>query len=140
MKAIVEMTKGSKYKYEIDKAWGGLKLDRPLLIRVPHNYGYIPDTLAPDGDALDIFILSEDPIPPLAHVEVEILGGYVCEDQGVRDEKIVAKIKGDTYPTMCSEIVHYLGLYKEGFEVLSWMDVTEAKRLIERYTIGRRGD
>ena len=71
MKVVVEIPKGSIYKYEINKDTGKLALDRVISIPYPENYGYFPNTLAQDGDPLDVFLVSDQPIAPLTEVEIE---------------------------------------------------------------------
>src|SRR5689334_18061600 len=74
--AIVEIPKGSKNKYELDKATGLLKVDRVLFssMHYPANYGFIPRTYCDDGDPLDVLVLGQEPIPPLAIVEARAIG------------------------------------------------------------------
>lgn len=95
MKAVIEIPKGSKYKYEVCKTTGVLVLDRVLHIPVPQNYGYIPFTLSEDGDPLDVFLISDEPIPPLTEVNIQVLGLIECVDTGQNDEKIIAVIEND---------------------------------------------
>jgi inorganic pyrophosphatase len=125
--AIVEMPKGSSYKYEVNKEDGGLKLDRPLNQSIPFNYGFIPETLCQDGDPLDVFVLSHHPIPPLTKVEVNILGVLKCTDNGIEDDKLVASLVGEegTEVSLVNSIPYiltYLNTYKSGFEVLAFED------------------
>src|SRR2546430_16264983 len=80
---IVEISKGSKNKYELDKATGLLKVDRVLFsaVHYPANYGFVPRTLEEDGDPADVLVLGQDAIVPLALVEARAIGGL-----GIRDE------------------------------------------------------
>jgi inorganic pyrophosphatase len=89
---VVEIPKGSKAKYEIDKATGLLRLDRVIFAAFvyPINYGFIPQTLGEDGDPLDILILSQVAIQPLCLVHCKIIGYMEMIDGGLRDEKIIA--------------------------------------------------
>jgi inorganic pyrophosphatase len=89
---VVEIPKGSKAKYEIDKATGLLRLDRVIFAAFvyPINYGFIPQTLGEDGDPLDILILSQVSIQPLCLVHCKIIGYMEMIDGGLRDEKIIA--------------------------------------------------
>lgn len=134
--AVVEMPMHTPYKFEIDAFNGGkLVLDRPLLVSVPFNYGYIKDTIADDGDALDVFILSHKPIPSLTEVKLEVLGVLKCVDNGKQDDKIVAKIKDDIQYMYEEEedleqLRLYLKRYKEGFEVGEYLDAEKANELI----------
>ena len=90
--AVVEISKGSKSKYEMDKKTGALYLDRILHSAVvyPANYGFIPQTLAEDGDALDILILGQGPALPLCVVRAKAIGVIAMIDSGERDDKIIA--------------------------------------------------
>jgi inorganic pyrophosphatase len=124
MKTIIEMPKGSKAKYEIKD--GQLTLDRMLYYPVPENYGYMPETLAEDGDALDVFVVSDETILPTALVNIEILAMFECLDNGVRDTKLIAKVKGtNTRLADKEKIEHYLNGYKRGFQVLSYTEDNE---------------
>lgn len=90
--AVVEIEKGSKKKYELDKETGLIKLDRILYTSThyPANYGFIPRTLADDGDPLDVLILCNEPIDPLVLVRVYPIGVITMIDNGRNDEKIIA--------------------------------------------------
>jgi len=137
VKAIVEMPTGTMYKYEVDKATNSLRLDRRINIKCPYNYGFVKGTLAQDGDPLDVFIVSDEPIIPLAEVEIEPRFVFICADNGSLDEKIVATIKGDDNPYigMKRYISDYLSSYKKGFSILSLGSREDALRLIERYKV-----
>jgi inorganic pyrophosphatase len=90
--AVIEIPKGSKLKYEIDKATGLLMLDRVLYssVHYPANYGFIPRTLAGDGDALDVLVLMQEPVYPLTIVRARAIGGFQMRDDKGVDDKIVA--------------------------------------------------
>ena len=89
---IVEIPKGSKNKYELDKATGLLKVDRVLFSAVhdPANYGFVPRTLEEDGDPADVLVLGQDAIVPLALVEARAIGGFEMRDEHGVDAKIIA--------------------------------------------------
>ncbi len=89
---VIEIKKGSKKKYELDKETGLLILDRILYTstRYPANYGFIPRTLADDGDPLDILVLTTEDIDPMVLVKCYPIGVMVMIDGGKRDEKIIA--------------------------------------------------
>ncbi|MGE0547286.1 MAG: inorganic diphosphatase [Kofleriaceae bacterium] len=89
--ALIEIPRGSRLKYEVDKPTGLLRLDRVLYsaVHYPANYGFIPRTHAGDGDPLDILVLMQEPVEPLAIVRARPLGGLRMEDKG-GDDKIVA--------------------------------------------------
>lgn len=94
---VIEITRGSKIKYELDKETGMLKLDRILYTstQYPANYGFIPKTLADDGDPLDILVLCSEPISPLVLVKCRPIGMFRMIDGGDPDEKIIAVAVND---------------------------------------------
>jgi len=127
IQAIIEMPQGSFLKYEVDKTNGGLFLDRVLNQGVPYSYGFVPNSRCPDGDPLDIFLLSEFHIYPLTRVNVEIVGAIRCLDNGVKDDKLLAVIQDDFQSQAKVEIiVKYLKTYKEGFIVEGLSNEDEA--------------
>lgn len=89
---VVEIPTGSSVKYEIDKITGLLKVDRLLYSAVyyPANYGFIPQTLAEDGDALDVLVLCKEPLLPLTLVKSRAIGLMTMIDAGKKDHKILA--------------------------------------------------
>jgi inorganic pyrophosphatase len=97
VRAVIEIPGGSKNKYELDKPSGLLKLDRVLFsaVHYPADYGFIPGTLAPDGDPLDILVLLTEPTFPGCQMEVRPLGTLRLHDKGERDEKILAVLLED---------------------------------------------
>ena len=90
--AVIEIPRGSKLKYEIDKPTGLLVLDRVLYssVHYPANYGFIPRTHADDGDPLDILVLMQEPVDPLTIVRARALGGLHMRDDKGGDDKILA--------------------------------------------------
>ena len=90
--AIVEIPQGSKNKYELDKKTGLLKVDRVLFsaVHYPANYGFVPRTLEEDGDPVDVLVLGQEPIVPLALVEARAIGGFEMRDEHGVDTKIIA--------------------------------------------------
>lgn len=94
---IIEIPKGNRAKYELDKQSGLLKLDRVLYSSVyyPANYGFIPQTYAEDQDPLDILILSQIEVVPLCIVPAKVIGVMRMLDGGVPDDKIIAVAEGD---------------------------------------------
>jgi len=90
--AVIEIPKGSKVKYELDKATGLLRVDRVLYSSViyPANYGFIPRTLGDDGDALDVLVLNSEPVQGLAILRVRAIGLMRMLDEGRQDDKLVA--------------------------------------------------
>ena len=88
---VIEIPRGSKVKYELDKDTGLLVVDRILYSSVvyPENYGFIPQTLADDDDPLDVVVLTQEPIQPLSLLEVRPIGILHMVDEGERDENII---------------------------------------------------
>lgn len=88
---VIEIPKGNKVKYELDKPSGLIKVDRILYSSVvyPANYGFIPRSLGDDGDPLDILVLMQEPVVPLSILRVRPVGMMTMIDQGQNDEKII---------------------------------------------------
>src|SRR5690606_1665495 len=123
--AIIEITNGSKGKYELDKESGLLLLDRVLSSSVvyPANYGFIPQTYCDDNDPLDILVLCSVDILPMTLVEAKIIGVMNMVDGGEQDDKIIAVAKHDPAsshlndiedlaPHTMKEIVQFFESYK----------------------------
>lgn len=94
---LIEIPQGSKLKYEVDKSTGLLMLDRVLYssVHYPANYGFIPRTHAGDGDPLDVLVLMQEPMHPMAIVQARAIGGFrMVDDKGV-DDKIIAVAVAD---------------------------------------------
>lgn len=89
--AVIEIPKGSKVKYELDKPTGLLRVDRVLYSSVvyPANYGFIPRTYGDDNDPLDVLVLMQEPTVPLSILRVRPVGMMTMVDQGQNDEKII---------------------------------------------------
>src|SRR5271166_5020209 len=89
---VIEIPFGSSVKYELDKASGLIKLDRILYSAVyyPANYGFIPQTLAEDGDPLDVLVLCQEAVAPLTLVSARAIGLMTMIDSGKKDHKILA--------------------------------------------------
>jgi inorganic pyrophosphatase len=94
---IIEIPKGSKGKYELDKKTGMLLLDRVLFsaVHYPANYGFIPQTFCDDHDPLDILIISQIDIPSLTLVKAKVIGVMRMVDGGEADDKIIAVAADD---------------------------------------------
>jgi inorganic pyrophosphatase len=97
VQAIIEIPKGSRAKYELDKETGMLRLDRVLYSAVfyPANYGFIPQTLGEDHDPLDILVLSQIEIQPLCIVNAKVIGVMRMIDNNEGDDKIIAVCADD---------------------------------------------
>ncbi len=124
--AVVEISKNSKQKYELDKQTGMLRLDRILYTSThyPANYGFIPRTLSGDGDPLDVLILCSESLIPLSLVECVPIGIITMNDNGFVDEKIIAvPVTDPTYNSfkevtelpahMFDEMQHFFKVYKQ---------------------------
>lgn len=123
---IVEIPRGSKNKYEIDKKTGLIKLDRAMKTSqdYPFDYGFVPQTLWDDGDALDVVLLTTNPLSPGILVEARPVGIMTMVDGGESDDKILAvpnddprwdvvrDIK-DVNPYTLKEIRHFFETYKK---------------------------
>ena len=124
--AVIEISKGSRCKYELDKHTGLLRLDRVLYTSThyPASYGFIPRTFADDGDPLDVLVLCNEPIQPLTLVRVYPIGVMRMLDDGHIDDKIIAVPFTDpNYNNYHSidelpahifdEIMHFFKVYKQ---------------------------
>jgi inorganic pyrophosphatase len=124
--AVIEIPKGSKCKYEMDKELGILRLDRVLYTSTayPHNYGFIPKTLAKDGDPMDVLVLCSETMFPLSIVEAYPIGVMMMKDGNDEDEKIIAVAATDPFYSdykdiselpdhILKEIVHFFTVYKQ---------------------------
>ncbi len=153
--AVIEISKGTKNKYELDKETGMLKLDRVLFTSThyPANYGFIPRTYASDNDPLDVLVLCSEQIRPMTIVECKPIGVLKMTDSGMSDEKIIAVPINDpnynTYEDVSQlpshrfeEIKHFFEVYKtlehdHTTTVSEICDNEEARRIIsaciERY-------
>jgi inorganic pyrophosphatase len=120
--AIIEIPLGSSNKYELDKQTGLLKLDRVLhsAVYYPANYGFIPQTLADDGDPLDVLVLGAAPVYPLTLVAARAIGLMTMKDQEEIDHKIVAVHVNDpeynSYRDVHQLPPHKLAVIKRFFE------------------------
>ncbi|GJL79298.1 MAG: inorganic pyrophosphatase [Nitrospinaceae bacterium] len=122
--AIIEVPKGSKTKYELDKPTGLIRVDRILYssVQYPANYGFIPRTYADDNDPLDVLVLGQEPVHPLSIVMARPIGVMEMVDQGETDDKIIAVHAHDP------EYAHY-----NTMEELPPHRMIEVKRFFEDY-------
>ncbi len=122
VRGIIEIPMGSSNKYELDKETGLLILDRVLYSAVyyPANYGFIPQTLADDGDPLDILVLCAEPVYPLTLVKTRAIGLMVMKDQEELDYKVIAVLENDPEYKNCTDIhqlpPHRLAVIRRFFE------------------------
>src|SRR5437899_12420264 len=91
-RAIIEIPKGSKVKYELDKRTGLLWLDRVLhsAVHYPANYGFLPQTYCEDGDPLDVLVLGQEPVVPLCILRARAIGVMTMRDEKGQDDKVIA--------------------------------------------------
>lgn len=89
---VIEIPKGSRVKYELDKPSGLLRVDRVLYsaVHYPANYGFLPRSYCGDGDPLDVLVLGNEPVHPLSMMSARAIGVMHMEDQGQQDDKIIA--------------------------------------------------
>ncbi|KAL2509401.1 Soluble inorganic pyrophosphatase 4 [Forsythia ovata] len=94
---VVEISKGSKVKYELDKKTGLIKVDRVLYSSVvyPHNYGFVPRTLCEDNDPIDVLVIMQEPVLPGCFLRAKAIGLMPMIDQGEKDDKIIAVCADD---------------------------------------------
>ena len=95
--ALIEIPLGSNVKYELDKPTGLLKVDRIIHSAVfyPANYGFIPQTYAEDNDPLDVLVLCQEPVQPLALIKARAIGVMTMIDSGASDDKIISVATND---------------------------------------------
>ena len=146
--ALIEISKGSKNKYELDKETGHLILDRVLFTSThyPQNYGFIPRTYARDYDPLDVLVLCSESIIPMSFVECKPIGVLIMQDNGLFDEKIIAVPLNDPFYSpfnniteipahIMEEIKHFFSVYKtlegKSTAIDEVKDVSVAKEIIK---------
>jgi inorganic pyrophosphatase len=147
--AVIEIPLDGINKYEYDKQLHVFRLDRNLFspVHYPGDYGFIPSTLAQDGDPLDVLVLVDTPSFTGCVLEVRPIGVLDMIDQGQPDEKILAvgesnprykdiSSYSEVYPHIMKEIKHFFSIYKdlEGkrVEVRGWKDVDAAREIITK--------
>ncbi|HET7585130.1 MAG TPA: inorganic diphosphatase [Gemmatimonadaceae bacterium] len=145
--AVVEIPRGSRNKYELDKESGQMRLDRVLAsaVHYPGDYGFVPRTLAEDNDPIDVLVLINEPTFPLCHIDVRPIGALRMRDRGENDEKILAVPTNDPYwaeyfdiadiaQHVLKEVEHFFAVYKdlEGkrVEILGWEKSERAMALV----------
>ena len=146
---FVEIPKGSRNKYEFDAALGAIKLDRFLFSSVvyPTDYGFIPDTLAGDGDPLDAVVCVSEPTFPGCVIAVEAIGMLEMRDEKGEDEKVLCvprhdpnwrtvKHLDDLSQQLRDEIANFFSIYKQleskDVQVVGWHPRDVAYEAIER--------
>ena len=123
---VIEVPRGSKNKYELDKDTGFLRLDRVLYsaVHYPANYGFIPRTFCGDGDPLDVLVLGQEPVLPLTIVQARAIGAMRMRDDKGLDDKILAVSVGD--PAVCE--------YRDRSQLPSHTE-REIKRFFQDYKV-----
>jgi inorganic pyrophosphatase len=147
---IIEIPKGSRNKYEYDPDLGGIKLDRFVSASVvyPTDYGYVPQTLAPDGDPLDVLVCVSEPTFPGCIVPTKVVGLFKMADEKGPDDHVVCvpvsdpgwnsvEDVNDLPPLLRAEIGHFFTVYKDldrgrYSEVGGWDDRAAALQTIQR--------
>jgi inorganic pyrophosphatase len=160
LEVVVEIPKGTRNKYEADHETGAIWLDRMLFTatRYPEDYGYIPGTLARDGDPLDALVLLEEPTFPGCHVRARPVGVFLTTDENGEDAKILCVPASDPRQGAVEdledlpvheldEIAHFFAIYKslepgKSTTPGGWSSREVAERIIEdarrRFTEKRR--
>ncbi|MFD2169122.1 inorganic diphosphatase [Tumebacillus lipolyticus] len=146
--ALIEIPTGSQNKYEYDKENNRFMLDRVLFspMHYPTEYGYIENTLADDGDPLDILVLTTFPTFPGCVIESRVLGVLIMTDDKGKDEKLLAvptqdprfqnvHTLDDVAPHVLKEISHFFQVYKDlenkQVQIDGWEGVETAQRLLD---------
>ena len=133
VKALIEISQGSRTKYEIDKETGLLKLDRVIYssFHYPVNYGFIPQTLGWDNDPLDILVLCSQSIQPLCLVDATVIGNMQMIDSGEYDDKIIAVATKDPSVNHIRSIEelprHFISELRNYFEQYKVLENKEVK-------------
>jgi inorganic pyrophosphatase len=144
---MIEIPKGSRNKYEYDKERKVIVFDRMLFsaVHYPSDYGFIPDTLASDGDPLDALVLVWEPTFPGCFIEAKPVGVFNMTDEKGQDEKILCiplkdplwnhvKNLSDIPPHLLKEIEHFFKIYKDlenkPTKVYGWEGKEAAERII----------
>lgn len=133
VKTLIEISQGSRTKYEIDKETGLLKLDRVIYssFHYPVNYGFIPQTLGWDGDPLDILVLCSQSIQPLCLVDATVIGNMQMIDSGEYDDKIIAVATNDpsvNHITNMDELPrHFISELRNYFEQYKVLESKEVR-------------
>lgn len=146
--ALIEIPTGSQNKYEFDKENNRFMLDRVLFspMHYPTEYGYLENTLADDGDPLDVLVLTSFPTFPGCVIESRVIGVLIMTDDKGKDEKLLAvptsdpRFKevhtlDDVAPHTLKEIAHFFQVYKDlenkKVDIDGWEGIETANRLIE---------
>lgn len=146
---LIEIPKGSRNKYEYDFELKKIRFDRMLFssMMYPADYGFIPETLALDGDPLDVLVLGGEPTFPMCVVEVRPIGVFHMADEKGPDEKVICvpvsdpiwnllEDLSDINPHLLREIGHFFQVYKDlekkKVDVGGWGDAAEAYDILNK--------
>ena len=147
--AIIEIPYGSNIKYEVDKDSGVVMVDRVLYgaMFYPANYGFVPNTLADDGDPVDILVLNEYPLQAGSAIKCRLIGVLIMEDESGMDEKLLAvpiskidpryeniKSLSDLPQITLDRIKNFFETYK-ALEPNKWVKLKDYKGLSEAQAI-----
>ncbi|HEX4865174.1 MAG TPA: inorganic diphosphatase [Acidimicrobiales bacterium] len=149
IEVVVEIPKGTRNKYEADKS-GEIWLDRLLFTatRYPEDYGYVPETLADDGDPVDAMVVLEEPTFPGCHIHARPVGVFRMTDEEGADEKVLCVPSSDPRWDHVNdisdlpdyelrEIAHFFDIYKDlepgkTTQVMGWSGREDAENVIAR--------
>lgn len=122
--SVIEIPKGSKVKFELDKKSGLIRVDRVLFssVHYPANYGFVPQTYCEDHDPIDVLVLGQEAVVPLSIMRAKIIGVMRMQDQGEADDKLIAVHADDP------EYSHYSSINQ-----LAPHRMTEVRRFFEDY-------
>ena len=152
---LIEIAGGSKNKYEFDKDINAFALDRVLFssVQYPYDYGFVPNTLADDGDPLDGMVLMDEPTFPGCVITARPIGMLEMIDGGDRDEKILCvpdkdpryvnvKTLDDVASHRLDEIAEFFKTYKnlekKVTEILGWKGLDEVQPLVEKCIVAAK--
>jgi inorganic pyrophosphatase len=147
---LIEISKGSNIKYEMDFETGKLSVDRKLSTSMyyPYNYGFVPNTENSTGDPLDVFVLGDDPFEPMSTIKSRPIAVLLTEDQDGSDPKIIAAPVDKVDPSfssvsdlkgiqnyVCAKLEHFVLHHKDlekgkYVKLVGWRDKEFAKEII----------
>jgi inorganic pyrophosphatase len=147
---LIEISKGSNIKYEMDFETGKLSVDRKLSTSMyyPYNYGFVPNTEDSTGDPLDVFVLGDDPFEPMSTIKSRPIAVLLTEDQDGSDPKIIAAPIDKVDPSfsnvsnlngiqnyICATLEHFVLHHKDlekgkYVKIVGWKDKEFAKEII----------
>ena len=160
LNVVIEVPLGGEpVKYELDKDSGAMFVDRFLhtAMRYPCNYGFVPHTLAADGDPVDVMVVTGTPVVPGAVVRARPIGVLIMEDEAGEDEKIISVPVDQLHPfysnissyralpqILLEQIAHFFAHYKDleadkWVKVQRWGEADEACRMIEQSMAKAKG-